>query len=82
MRDLIKATLPLIGKDKNVLATGGLELGTSKLRDCHTNHFAATTALGCLRLLIGQSVLHLSEIRIRQKVLVQKILTEISKQSR
>ena len=45
MRDLIKDTLPLIEEEKKALAPGGFELGTSRLRDHPSNHYATTTAL-------------------------------------
>ena len=36
--------LPLIEEDKIALAPGGFELGTSRLRERRSNHFATTTA--------------------------------------
>ena len=47
LRDLIKDTLPLIKEEIKALAPGGLELGTSILRDQRPNHFATTTTALC-----------------------------------
>ena len=47
LRDLIKDTLPLIeDEEKKALATDGFELGTSRLVDRRSYHFATTVLQG------------------------------------
>ena len=46
LRDLIKDTLLSMEEEKKALGPGGLKLGTTRLRDRHSNHFATITALG------------------------------------
>ena len=44
MRDLIKDTLPSMEEEKKALGASGFKLRTSRLRGCHSSHFATTTA--------------------------------------